>query len=193
MLEIQEKNIMKKLYKLILGTLALAVFLAPQVFAQENTNGIAPHYLGHYFHAKEVLQQKYPPFIPAFQTLQAEMTLIDSSSQTEQFNALMRFFPYLEKVAFMKSVPSERDSNGVRWDLQLEVVVTFGAIDMRTKDGQTTSLAHLLNDAFLMEVGGGDGRLLLAPDDIMHKHSINLQDAQRAFNVMKRLYNYASY
>lgn len=150
---------------------------------------IPTYYMGHYEHAKVVLQQEYPAFLTAFEQLQKEVSALDSSHKQAQHDALMRFFPSIETLASMDSFKATPTEDGVAWDLQLEVVVSFFAIDFPLADGNTTNVHDLLFDSFKVELAGGDAVGILSEKDIMKKHNMSQEEAQRVRSVLHRLYS----
>ena len=177
--------------KKILGSLVVAGFLLPATVGVATAQtGVPSYYLKHYQHAKEVLQQELPNFLTEFQTLQEEIKTTDSSDQQAQFDALMRFFPSIEEMAYLDSyVANKRDENGVLWDLQTEVIVSFFAIDLPTADKNgSTSVRQLLSDAFMDSSAGADAVAILSEDTLMKKHNMNREKAQQVRAVLHTLY-----
>lgn len=151
--------------------------------------GIPDHYIGHYHHATQVLQQEYPTFLTAFEAFQDEIKTIDSSNKQAQHDALMRFFPFIKEMAFMDSYKSNRPDNaGVRWDLQMEVVVTHFVIDLPTGDNKTTTVFDVLFDSFEISLAGGDAVGIVSEQDIMEKHNMRREEAQEVRTVLKHLF-----
>lgn len=174
-------------YKKILGVLAVASIVVTAAFSQAQA-GISPWYMNHYKHATKVLKNENPAFLSAFENLQNEIKTINSDQKQEQFEALMRFFPAIEEMAFMQSYVADEEVEGVLWDLQLEVVVSYFVIDMLTADIETISISDMLFDAFMRELGGGDAFEVLSEQEIMKKHNLTLEQAQKIHATLKRLY-----
>ncbi len=171
----------------------LAVGLLITSFGLANAqSGIPSYYWGHYKHATQVLQQENPAFLTAFKAFEDEIKTVDSSNKQAQYDALMRFFPAIEEMAYMDSyVANKRDANGVLWDLQLEVIVSFFSIDLSTADENSLSTTRLLIDAFMQEVGGGDGVIILSENELIKKHNISREQAQRIRQTLHKLYRYS--
>lgn len=177
-----------KLRNLVLCMLAIAG-LAYTAHAQ---TGIPPYYVDHYRHATQVLQQEYPGFLTAFQALQEEIKPLHSSNKQAQYEALMRFFPAIEEMTYMDSfVATEPDKNGVLWDLQTEVIVSFFAIDLPTADKVNLSVGQMLRDAFTDASAGTDDVIILSEEALLKKHNMSRKEAQRIRNVLHELYHYA--
>ena len=184
---------MLKQCKKMLGVLLLAGFLFPATATLAAAQaGIAPHYMGHYRHAAKVLKAQYPDFLSAFQALQDEIKTVDSSNKQAQYDALMHFFPFIEDMAFMDSYKADKtDENGVLWDLQKEVVVSFFVMDLSTADKTDyISVDKLLREAFMDYSAGGDSATILSEETLIQKHNMSRQDAQRVRSVLHRLYGY---
>ncbi len=175
---------MKKLSKLMLGLFVFAGFLAPQAFAQDDTRGIT---LKYYRHAKQVLQQEYPEFLTAFQALKDEIKTVDSSNKQAQFEALMRFFPFMEKMADMESFDAWHKNEYVT--LQREVLFSFFTIQLPTADeGHHTSVFEIFCDAFMLSGVHSESTRMLTEDEIMEKHNLSHPDAQRVLQVWDKLH-----
>ena len=183
---------MMTLNKKVLGFVLAAGLLVATFGTARAQVGIPSYYMGHYRHATQVLKQEYPAFLTAFQSFQDEIKTIDSSNRQAQYDALMRFFPFIENMAFMDSYVAKELDNGVLWDLQLEVIVSFFSIDLPTADDENVSISDLLLDGFMQSVGGGDGFLILSEDALIKKHNMSPEQAQRIRKVLNKLYRYSA-
>ena len=178
---------MTKVCKLLVGVFMLIGFLAPQAMAQDNTQGIAPRYLKYYAHAKEVLEQEDPAFLTAFQTLQEEISTIDSTDKQAQLDALMRFMPAIEEMTEITHYDSWYKDEGYR-TLQLEVIFSFFSIHLPTADGSHTSVMKLYGDAFMPDTMESEASRLLTEEEIMEKYNLVHDDAHRVIKVWKALH-----
>ena len=179
---------MTKGCKLLVGVFTLIGFLAPQVMAQDNTQGIAPRYLKYYSHAKEVLAQEDPAFLTAFQTLQKEISTIDSTDKQAQLDAFMRFMPAIEEMTEITHYDAWYMDEGYR-TLQLEVIFSYFCISLPTADkGHYISVFTIFTDAIFLDSDDSESARLLTVDEIMEKHQISNEDAQRLLTVWDKLH-----
>lgn len=180
--------------KKLIVTSVLLGFLLPTAFgAVRHENGIPSYYMGHYEHATQLLQQVYPAFLAAFENLKDEVSTIDADNQQELHRALMEFFPYIENLTKMNSLGiTEKDNNGVRWNLPLEVLVSYFVIHLPTADQQVTHVQKLIADSFLSDLDGGDWISILSEDEIMQKHNMSRQEAANVRAVLHVLYSHGS-
>ena len=179
---------MAKLCKLTLSLLALVGFCAPQLFAQDLPKGIAPQFAKYYTHAKEVLEQQDPEFLTDFQTLQEEISTINSTDYKAQFEALMRFLPAIENMVEINSFDGWYKDEGRR-TLQLEVKFTFFSIYLPTADKEHhTSVMNMFIEQFMLNSVHSEAVRMLTEQELMEKHSISSEDAQRILNVWEKLH-----
>ncbi len=178
---------MAKVGKLLIGIFMLIGFLAPQVMAQDNPQGIAPRYLKYYTHAKEVLKKEDPAFLTDFQTLKEEISTIDSSDKQAQLDALMRFMPAIEEMTKITHYDSWYKDEGYR-TLQLEVIFSFFSIHLPTEDGKYTSVMNLYGDAFMPDTAESESSRMLTEEEIMEKYNLVHEDAHRVIKVWKELH-----
>ena len=179
---------MFKLNKKVLGAVfAVGLLIATLGVAQAQT-GIQFYDIEHYRHATQVLKQEYPAFLTAFQAFRDEIKTIDSANKQAQHDALMRFFPFIDELAFMDSYVADTLDYGIRWDLQKEVLVSYFVINLPTADNKTTSVHDVLFDSFKVYLANGDATGILPEDIIMQKHNMTREQAQRVRTVLHKLY-----
>ncbi len=178
---------MTKACKLFLGVFMLLGLLAVQVTAQNYTEGIAPRYLKYYAHAKEALEKEDPAFLTAFQTLQEEISTIDSTDKQAQLDALMRFMPAIEEMTEITHYDSYHQGEGYR-TLQMEVIFSFFSIHLPTADGNYTSVMKLYCDAFMPDNVESEASRMLTEEEIMEKYNLAHDDAHRVIKVWKQLH-----
>lgn len=174
--------------KKILSLLFVASLLFAAVGVAQAQAGIKSYDRGHYKHATQVLQQEYPAFLTAFEAFKDEIKHIDSFDKQAQFAALMRFFPFIENMAFMDSYVAEELDLGVRWTLQLEVMVSYFVMHLPTADEETTTLHDMLFNSFKVYLANGDATGILSEEDLMKKHPLSRADAQHIRAVLHQLY-----
>ena len=176
---------MKKLHKFILGLFGLLMlvgFLAPQTYAQ--AHGTQKHYA----HAKKVLEQQYPEFLTAFQTLQEEVNTINSTDKKAQSEIFMRFLPYIDKMADLTAFDTWDQWEG-HWTLQREVLFTFFNIHLPTADnGNHTTVFNMLVDIVFLDGVSSEEIRLLTEDEIMEKRNMSHEDAHDILNVWDKLH-----
>lgn len=174
-------------YKKMLAVLAVAMIAVPMAFSNAQAT-IAPYHLNHYKHAINVLQQENPAFLSAFNSFREEIKNTNADQKQEQFEALMRFFPAIEEMANMDSYVANQPENGVLWDLQTEVVVSFFVLDLDTAEGYTTNVHDLLFKAFMKELAGGDAYGIVSEETMMKQYNMTREDAQKVHTTLHRLY-----
>ena len=178
---------MSKLSKKWFSALILAGFLVPLAFCESHAQvGVPSYYLGHYQHAKAVLEQEYPDFLKALDTLEEEIAHLDSQNTHAQYEALMLFMPVAEQMTKIPSDSWEKD--GVTWDLKKEVVVTYFVSYFYTRDAETTSVYDLLFDAFMVSLASGDAVGIRSEQDLMNKHAMSQEQAQYVRSLLHKLY-----
>lgn len=179
---------MAKLCKFTLSLLVLVGFCVPQLFAQDLPKGIAPQFAKYYTHAKEVLEQQDPGFLTDFQTLQEEISTINSTDYKAQFEALMRFLPAIENMVDITSFDGWYKDEGYR-TLQLEVKFTFFSIDLPTADKEHhTSVMNMFIEQFMLNSVHSEAVRMLTEQELMERHHISSADAQRILNVWDKLH-----
>ncbi len=176
---------MTKLYNFFAGIVGLFVlvgFLTPQIYAQ--AYGTQKHYA----HAKQVLEQQYPEFLTAFQTLKDEVETINSTDKQAQREVFMRFLPYIDKMADMTAFDT-RDLGDGRWTLQREVLFTLFDVHLATADkGHYTTVFTMFTDIVFLDTGHSEAIRLLTEDEIMEKHSMSREDVHYLLNVWDKLH-----
>ena len=176
---------MKKLHKLLLGMVglfALVNFLVPQLYAQ--AYGTQKHYV----HAKEVLEQEYPEFLTAFQTLKKEVSAVNSTDKKAQFEIFSRFLPYIDHMADMTAFDTWDRWEG-HWTLQREVLFTFFCMDLPTADkGHPVTVFNMLTDKIFLDNTDSESIRLLTEDEMMEKHNLSREDAHYLSTVWDKLH-----
>ena len=177
------------LNKKVLGFVLTAGLLVATFGTARAQVGIPSYYMGHYRHATQVLQQEYPAFLTAFKSFPDEIKTIDSADKQAQHEAMMRFFPFMKELANMDSWKADSpDAFGVKWTLQLEVLVSHFVLDLPTADNQITKLYNIVFDSFKVELAGGDATGILSEEQIMKKHNMSREQAQEVREVLHKLY-----
>ncbi len=176
---------MTKLHKFVLGIVglfALVSFLTPQTYAQ------AYDTQKHYVHAKKVLEQEYPEFLTAFQTLKDEVKTINSTDKQAQRDAFMRFLPYVDKMADITEFDTLDHWEG-HWTLQREVLFTFFCIHLPTADnGHHVTAFSIFTDLTMLSDGHSEEIRLLTEDEMMERHNMSREEAHYLSTVWDKLH-----
>ena len=170
---------MKTPHKLAVCILALVGLLVPQLAAAQKQGpiiGITTYNMQDYIHAKKVLKEQYPEFLTEFNLLAQNIADLQSTDEAGQYQALMEFFPSIEKMLEIK--PS----------ISTNVIVSYFTIALETADVAFTDVNSLLFNAFKVELAGGDASGILSEENLMKKHNLSLQEAQHIRTVLHKLY-----
>lgn len=169
---------MKTQNKVVLGFLAVVGLLIPQfTFAQQApVAGIAPYHMSNYLHAKKVLKEQYPDFLTQFNQLAQDISYLKDTDKAGQYDALMRFFPAIEKMVEIE--PS----------ISTDVVVSFFAMQLETANDTATNVDALIFDAFKVFLANGDATGILSEEALMEKHGFGPAQAQKIRTVLHKLY-----
>lgn len=99
----------------------------------------------------------------------------------------MRFFPFIEEMANMESFDTWHKDEYVT--LQREVLFSFFAIQLPlADDGHYTTTFRIFGDAFMTDGIQTEAVRMLTEEEMMKKHNMCYQDAQRVLQVWDKLH-----